>query len=227
MGISPVPRNPDGVSRGLVPGPGRSLFDSAASGGRPFGHCAGAQERSRRIVRLGRTCPRRHWDLATSKASTSGVRHQSRRVARRSLIYRILRKCRVANGCAHRLSTPLSTKLLRWPAGRRNRRPPLASEGGLRAIEDGGRRRGSHGALQGFPQPLQVNRAVPRARQCECRQKQRRGNHRGSPRPDERRKSRVGHLGQTLLPVPPGANPTSGYSRHFLAPLVNGITRLN
>ena len=32
-------------------------FDPAAPGGRPFGHCAGAQERSRRIVRLGRDSP--------------------------------------------------------------------------------------------------------------------------------------------------------------------------
>ena len=48
-------------------------------------------------------------------------------------------------------------ELLRWPARCRDRRPPLGSEGCLRAIESRGRPRGSHVELQGFPQPLQVN----------------------------------------------------------------------
>ena len=78
----------------------------------------------------------------------------------------------VANARARCFSTPLPTRVLRRPARCRNRRPPLGSEGCLRAIESRGRRRGSHVELQGFLQPLQVNRAVPCACQSERDDKQ-------------------------------------------------------
>ena len=70
-GYRPFPEAQMASVEALCAGPDLAPFDPAAPGGRSFGHCAGPQERSRRVVRLAQPRPRRHRDMATGKAAAS------------------------------------------------------------------------------------------------------------------------------------------------------------